>query len=324
MKKIVLYITALLVFIVAAGAVYQFSVENTDRKYIPGELVNLNGKQIHFYCVGEGKPTVILENGTWGSYPDWMDIMDGAKDTTRICSYDRLGIGWSSLNGGPTSAKKITDTLKSVLTKKGITHKIILVGFSAGGLYVRKYAETYPNDVAGVVLVDSAHEQQVVRNAYRPNKTQVVNLCSALSWTGLVRILGLMDSDVPSTFDSERGLAQKRVYYRSQFCSGLLEQSAGFPREFTGKPPKSLGSLPLTVISSGKTLREQGFGALFSSEFLDSHEKTWPILQKELASLSTDSEFVVAGNSGHAIAIEQPEVVIEAILTMVRRVRSAE
>jgi pimeloyl-ACP methyl ester carboxylesterase len=248
--------------------------------------------------------------------------MEGVQQTTRVCSYDRFGIGWSSGNGKPTSAEEIAKTLNTLLVKADINGPVILVGFSAGGIYVRKYIDIYPDQIVGLVLVDSAHEQQVARNAYAPNDTQLVRICSALSWTGLIRFLGLMDSDVPKTFSAERAMQQRSVYYRTSFCSGLLEQSAGFPSEFTGEPPRPLGELPLIVIKSDKTLREQGFGNMFPDEFLDSHSNVWPVLQKELAALSSDSEFWTAHGSGHSIPVEQADIVVNAILKLLDKVRT--
>lgn len=323
MKIAITSFLVLVLFLLGFGASYQNFSEKKDRGSIPGDLVDINGSEIHIFCLGEGSPTVILENGTWGSYPDWMEVMEGVKSTARVCSYDRLGIGWSSLGEKPSESESIAKTLKTVLEKRKIDGKIILVGFSAGGIYARKYAELFPGDVTGLVLVDSAHEEQVSRNAYRPNDTTLVRLCSYIAWTGIARIMGLMDGDVPESFEPEIAIAQKNIYYRSQFCSGLLEQSDGFPREFTGEKPRSLGNLPLVVIASKRTLREQGFGDMFSNEFLDSHELEWPLLQKELVSISSNSEFLVAQNSGHSIALEQPEIIVESILKLVNESRLA-
>jgi hypothetical protein len=106
-KKIMTAFLLVVLAIVVLGAIYQQLAEMNDRASIPGDMVSLDGKEIHVLCVGTGEPTVMLENGTWGSYPDWHEVMNTIKARTRICSYDRLGIGWSSKNGAPIGAAEI-------------------------------------------------------------------------------------------------------------------------------------------------------------------------------------------------------------------------
>ena len=84
-----------------------------------------------------------------------------------------------------------------------------------------------------------------------------------------------------------------------------------------------MGDIPTVVIASDKTLREQGFGHLFSEEFLDSHEREWPVLQKDMVNVSNRSEFWMAKGSGHSIPVEQPEIIIKAILKLAHEARSA-
>ncbi len=311
------------VLILLVGVSYQYVSERHDRQKIPGKLISIGDKEVHVLCKGKGSHTVILENGTWGSYPDWLDVIESAQHVARVCSYDRLGIGWSSGNGKPTNAADIVEVLKAVIEELEVDNPVVLVGFSAGGIYVRKYFEKFPTEVSGIILVDSAHEQQAVRNAYRPNDLKIVKVCAAVAWTGVVRLFGLMEENVPIAYGEQRTEEQLGIYNRTGFCSGLLEQSKGFVTELTPEYPKSLGDIPLIVIQSDRTLREQGFGDMFSDEFLDSREKEWPQMQKELAGLSSDSELWTAQDSGHSIAEEAPQIIVQAISKSVAKVQSA-
>ena len=78
------------------GSVYQSYSESNDRKLAPGDIVNVNGYKFHILCKGQGSPVVILENGLGNSYPIWTQVLDEASNFTKVCSYDRLGLGWSS------------------------------------------------------------------------------------------------------------------------------------------------------------------------------------------------------------------------------------
>jgi pimeloyl-ACP methyl ester carboxylesterase len=156
-----------LVALAVIGVIYQaFATEIYRRIYPPpGELVDVSGHSLHLNCVGEGSPTVILESGSGANSTAWANIQPEAADNTRVCAYDRAGTGWSEPGPGPGDPQQIAGELHTLLGNAGIDGPYILVGHSFGGLYVRMYAYQYPNEVEGMVLVDSSHPEQSRRSA---------------------------------------------------------------------------------------------------------------------------------------------------------------
>jgi pimeloyl-ACP methyl ester carboxylesterase len=156
-----------LVALAVIGVIYQaFATEIYRRIYPPpGELVDVGGHSLHINCVGEGSPTVILESGSGATSVDWANIQPEVADTTRVCAYDRAGTGWSEPGSGPGDPQQIAGELHTLLSNAGIDGPYVLVGHSFGGLYVLMYADLYPNEVEGMVLVDSSHPEQSARTA---------------------------------------------------------------------------------------------------------------------------------------------------------------
>ena len=165
--KALLWLVVALLVLAIIGVIYQaFATEIYRRIYPPpGELVDVGGHSLHINCVGEGSPTVILESGLGATSVDWANIQPEVADTTRVCAYDRAGSGWSEPGPGPGDPQQIAGELHTLLGNAGIDGPYVLVGHSFGGLYVRMYAYQYPNEVEGMVLVDSSHPEQSARTA---------------------------------------------------------------------------------------------------------------------------------------------------------------
>src|SRR5215211_6575363 len=143
------------------GAIYQAVATEIDQRTYspPGEMVEVNGHRMHINCVGEGSPTVILEAANLGISAHWIRVQQQLARTTRVCAYDRAGLGWSERGPEPRDVSQISSELHTLLTGAGTEGPYVLVGHSYGGLYARMYAARYPNQVAGVVLVDSSHPE---------------------------------------------------------------------------------------------------------------------------------------------------------------------
>src|SRR5215216_5553459 len=141
-----------------AGAIYQaIATERAERAYPPsGQKVGVGGYSLHINCVGQGSPTVVLDAGSGGFSAHWVRVQREVSDTTRVCAYDRAGMGWSEMGPDPRDAQQITSELHTLLGKAGIEGPYVLVGHSFGGMYVQTYAARYPEEVAGVALVDSS------------------------------------------------------------------------------------------------------------------------------------------------------------------------
>src|SRR5215217_2826904 len=148
------------------GVIYQAIATQIDQRTYspPGEVVNVNGHLMHINCVGEGGPTVILEAANFGMSAHWVRVQQQLAKSTRVCAYDRAGMGWSEMGPEPRDAKQISSELHTLLKGADTGGPYVLVGHSYGGLYALMYAARYPEQVAGVALVDSSHPGQFTRS----------------------------------------------------------------------------------------------------------------------------------------------------------------
>ena len=153
---------SLLIALAFAGALYEGIESHRDRRlyHPPGRLVDIGGYRLHLYCVGQGSPTVILEAGGGNPWLSWYKVQPKVAAFTRVCAYDRAGLGWSDPSPRPRTAKVIAEELHTLLQNGGVTGPFVLVGHSLGGMDARMFANQYPSEVVGMVLVDSSHPDQ--------------------------------------------------------------------------------------------------------------------------------------------------------------------
>ena len=137
----------------------------TDPVYTkPRQLVDVgHGRHMNIYCLGSGSPTVILDAGMGDSTISWALVQPAIANKTRVCSYDRAGLGFSDGSNRPSTADNIADDLHTLLKAARIAPPYVLVGHSAAGMYIRVYADRHPDEVVGMVSVEGSHEDQRVR-----------------------------------------------------------------------------------------------------------------------------------------------------------------
>ena len=143
--------------LILVGAVYESVTEASDvRAYPPpGQMVDVGGYRLHINCTGAGSPTVVIDAG-WGDWSlGWSGVQPGVAATTRVCTYDRAGMGYSEAGPLPRNAGQFAKELHTLLEQAGIPGPYVLAGHSMGGLTVRVFAHEYPAEVAGIVLIDS-------------------------------------------------------------------------------------------------------------------------------------------------------------------------
>ncbi len=136
-------------------------------------LVSIGDRSLWMDCEGEGSPTVILESGLGGDHRTWERVMPALAAATRVCTYDRAGIGDSDPVTETRTASDAVDDLAALLEVSAIDGPYVLVGFSFGGAIAQLYAATYPDDVAGIVLVESNHPLEAVQFAEHLTPAQV-------------------------------------------------------------------------------------------------------------------------------------------------------
>src|SRR6266480_3492220 len=145
-----------------AGATYQSIATRKDLALTPppGQLVDIGGYRLHLWCTGDGAPAVILDTGLGGSSAGWGFVQPEVARFTRVCSYDRAGMGYSDPGPSPRTARRIANELAELLVRSAISGPVVLVGASIAGFDVRVFASDHPERAAGLVLVDASHEDQ--------------------------------------------------------------------------------------------------------------------------------------------------------------------
>jgi pimeloyl-ACP methyl ester carboxylesterase len=297
-----------------ASSVFQETAAALDRRrFAPlGRLVSVNGRRVHLLEAGQGPPTVLIVPALGNGVLSWERFQRDLAATMRVVVYDRAGIGWSDPagRGGRTCDDRVEE-LRGLLEAAAIEPPLVLLAHSMGGILARRFAVCYPGAVAGMVLVDSSHENQAnCRGVYGWPYGRSDYYKNALKWQcyvlGVRRLraaLGLLkelDDDTASEAVPEHAAAYRASMLSSRerraVVSELLLMST-----LSGSPT-SLGSLPLTVVTAGKHLTPG-----------------WREMQDELAALSDDSVRIVAENAGHYVHHNAAEVVIQAVKDVVRR-----
>ena len=184
----------LIVVLILVGAVYEASVESSDARAYPppGRLVDVGGYRLHINCTGVGSPTVVIEAGWGDSSASWGWVQPEVAKTTRICTYDRAGMGWSEVSPEPRTAREFAKELHTLLTKANEPGPYVLVGHSLGGYTMRVYAHDYSGEVAGLVLVDpqnlSNSDVSTPNPAPKPGANSLPMLMARI---GVVRLLAV-------------------------------------------------------------------------------------------------------------------------------------
>ncbi|MGE0622010.1 MAG: alpha/beta fold hydrolase [Pseudomonadales bacterium] len=328
LKRILLSLVTLAVVLSVTGAAYQWLAERSDLQRFPppGSMVDVDGLQMHLDCRGNGRPLVLMEAGlTTGSW-SWGRVPAGLREVTEVCTYDRPGMGWSEPIHHPADAGEVADRLHRLVGLAPIEGPYVLLGMSAGGVYVREYYRRYPDDVVGMVLVDSSHEQQGNRLPESGDPSQMermLTLCRWLAPVGVVRLSGALDmlTDQPGIPETAKPLL-KALYNRTTYCRGISNEMQAFAGDVRDvDPPASLGDLPLVVLSQGKEPEaDETFG--MTLEQARAMRREWDVLQQELTALSSRGERFVAEESGHPIQLEQPELVIDTVTDLIRVLRA--
>src|SRR5437660_10342825 len=144
-RRIVLLLLAFLILLAVAGVLYENISEARDRRFNPleGRLLDVGGRKMHIDCAGEGNPTVILDSGLGDTYLSWRKVQPEIAKFTRVCSYDRAGLGYSEPSPLPRNSKVFAQELQMLLRNAGISPPFILAGHSMGGYDIRLYAGAY-------------------------------------------------------------------------------------------------------------------------------------------------------------------------------------
>ena len=305
----------------------------------PQRLVRLDsGRQINVLCQGSGSPVVILEAGAGGSTLEWRLVQRKIAKTTRVCAYDRAGMGFSDPGPLPRTAQAVVTDFVALLKAAAIKPPYVMVAHSLGSYYVRLYADQHPRDVAGMVLVDPSVEYQDERfGAISPayldllrKENETARKCLLMAQAGtLTADLPIFNectygySRDPSFSDALFQVQIKRrlsAHFRATLLSETGEMNGTDSEELVAAR-RSYGSMPLIVLTQpGESV--DAYPGLTVDE-VNALNQLWIRMHDELAALSSRGSHRRVEHSGHYIQNDRPDVVIKAIREVVRNVRNA-
>lgn len=325
-------IAAVLILILFSGLGYRLF---SPKPFPPGKLVNVNGTDIHVRVEGEKKslPTVIIEAGAQSNTDMLHWIAEGLKNNTRVIRYDRQGKWFSeSGNNDNLSPEFYAHQLHELLEKIGEKPPYILVGHSMGGPYSRIFRDLYPNEVEGIVFIDSSHPEQWKRLAQKElvpdEQAKLLKVGSLLADLG---ILGIYDKTLGKPVYQGDGLP-KELYSRSRaltFNSGDVYRMFLRENELTNKvlmragKAKDLDSLPVLVFTATEQYKESQ-KQKYRKEGIDPEKQVqlWFDMQKELKELSSNGKQIVMDANHGSIITEKKnaDIINKEIILLAEKV----
>ena len=253
------------------------SSTSSDQHTTTSGLVNIGGRSLFLDCRGTGGPTVVLEAGLTGDHHTWESVVPAVRSHTRVCSYDRANVGSSDPVHHPRTVQDMVVDLRALMKAAGEKPPFVLVGFSFGGLVTQLYAASNPEDVVGMVLVDSNHPDEEQQFESHLTRSQIA-------------------ADRASVAENSEGVDIPTSFVQVRAAPDLPE-------------------VPLVVVSAGHS---DGWPPGWNPRLFDRlHSEQ----QADLASMVADGQQVIAKHSHHNVPVEQPQVVIDAINTVVSKAR---
>jgi pimeloyl-ACP methyl ester carboxylesterase len=229
-----------------AGATYQGVATALERRRfpLPGRLVDIGGRQLHMYCTGEGTPTVVLEAGATSLSVAWALVQPEVARATRVCSYDRAGLGWSEAGDRPFNPMAVPDDLRRLLDASGERAPHIVVGHGLGAAYARLFAGRYADQVAALILVDPPTAAGRLGDG---PLTRVTSVTPWLARTGLLRAVGASDDATFGLPDDSRG-PMRSFLYRPDHLTRAGREIADADQALSVEAQGALGSPPQVVV----------------------------------------------------------------------------
>jgi pimeloyl-ACP methyl ester carboxylesterase len=324
--------------ILLAGVLYQAIGTIRDRRRFaaPGALGPVGPHQLHYRCEGTGSPAVILEAGIAASSITWSRVRPVIAKSTRVCSYDRAGLAWSEGTSTARSMATLVSELRLLLEHAGVGPPYVLVAHSFGGLIIRAFARAHPEKVAGLVFVDPLHPEEWCDPS--PNQRHMLRGGIFLSHVGaLLARLGVVRLSLALLSGGKPAAPRRFSRLFGKSAAALLEHMVGevqklpqdvlpavqahwsSPKAFRGlwqhlaampscsadvvRGADAFGNIPIVVLSAG------------------ARNARWLAADQTLAGASSSGRHITSTHSGHWVHLDDPELVIRAILDVVEAIR---
>lgn len=311
-----------------AGAASAASPVITDAVYThPARLVDVGqGRRMNLYCTGEGSPTVIMDAGMGDSTISWASVQPAISRHVRACSFDRAGLGFSDAATRAGTPDHAADDLHHLLGAAGIKPPYVLVAHSLGGLNARVFADRYRDEVVGMVMVESSHEDQFTEGwsigasdqkaKYEAYLTQMHG-CIAFAEKGLsagtpefTRCVG---DDADPRFSDAINAAQRKYGATARWQAAVAserESVASVSVDQVRATRKDYGDMPLLVLIHSPFPKRDDETQVER----DLRTLSWERLHTRMAAMSTRGVNMIVPDSGHYIQYDHPQVVVDAVL----------
>lgn len=328
----------LLGILALAGVIYQTIGAARDRQTFaaPGKLGRVGRHHLHHRCEGSGAPAVVLEAGIAASSVSWSRVQPEIARFTRVCSYDRAGLAWSEYTAAPRTMAALVNELRLLLQQAGIPPPYVLVGHSFGGIIIRAFARSHPNEVAGLVFVDTLHPEEWCEPSSQQRQLLrggvfLSRVGALLARLGVVRLcLSLLSGGAP-------GVPRQFSRIFGPTAAALLEHIVGevqklppevhpsvqahwsSPRAFHGMR-QHLAALPACcaeVASGSDAFGDRPVVVLSSGR----RDPRWLAADAALARTSSNGTHSVSSRSGHWVHLDDPELVVGSVRDVVGMVR---
>jgi pimeloyl-ACP methyl ester carboxylesterase len=328
---IVVWIAVPVFVLISAGVLYQLLGSRHDRRIHTGEgrsVTIANRSNLYLFELGFGEPTVLFEAGIGATHLNWRSIQEAIAQFTGTVSYDRGGLGWSSRCRSARTPGNVAQELHQMLDRGGFKPPYILVGHSFGGLVMRRYALLYPQEVAGVVLIDPMRCEEwppldPTKQSQLELGHRLIRYAMPVARCGLARLFvsllfcraGKLSNQIAGATGSNGRHVMGRIktevskmprkvwpavaahWSRPEFYAGMRSHIASIPSTVTEMhAAEPIHSIPVTVLTPGNAE---------------------PLSQENLQQIGDRVEQVIASKSEHWIHLDEPDLVIDSIRAMV-------
>jgi pimeloyl-ACP methyl ester carboxylesterase len=289
----------------------------------PGQLIDVGGRRINMQCAGTGAPTVVLMSGLFSWSVVWYKTQPVIAQKTRVCAFDRAAYGFSDPAPQPQIISEVVEDLHQALHAGSIPGPYILVGHSLGGIEARVYAQRWPEDVVGMVLVDTSPAGEGLIDEMQPDFDQAKGgesyvafllHCASLARQGAFQQSGSELTDCSVKLPSDTPVAFRKVWPQfftaSYFEAKASLMSGVFNHVYDSADHHRLGAMPLVVLSIEHPWDD---GTPEGARLDRSYGPVWNAMHADLARLSSRGVHRVIKKSGHEIQLNQPQAVIDAV-----------
>ncbi len=300
-----------------------------DRQPPPGQLIDLGKYRLHLYVAGEASPTIVLDHSL-GGVEGYLLIEELSK-LARVCIYDRAGYGWSDHSPYPRSSHQMVKELDTLLVQARIEPPYVLVGNSFGSYNVRLYAHLFPQKVVGIVLTDALHETEMLKMSVPLQALKLFFISgfvmsvlgSMLGIIRLLRVFGVFELLKPELrhFSQDSINWVKRSFCRSKHWITMSREMINLDKSAReASIAKHFGTLPIVSIKASSFFKPS-FWTIFIP--LEDANQLREKMHLELCNLSTDCLQVEASKSGHFVWVDQPDVIVNAVQTVLNKINSS-